>query len=213
MVDFQSRDTRRSRSGSEDEPDGDAAEESAGEPDGTNVGESGVTDASPDGAREGISAAVVTVADGRSHEEDPAGDAVVEVFQSAGHGVATREVIRSGHDTVQQTVDTLAGRSDVDTVVTVGGTGVGSADITVEAVSPLYEKELPGFGELFRHRYAESVGADVLGTRAIGGMVDGTPVFSLPADPEGARLGVGELVVDQAGRLAAQARAEGPADR
>ena len=157
--------------------------------------------------------AVVTVSDRRTREDDPAGDAVVEALESAGHVAATRERPGTGHDPVQRTVDTLAGRDDVDAIVTTGGTGVAARDVTVEAVNPLVDKGLPGFGELFRRRYAESVGTDAVATRATAGIIDGTPVFCLPADPEAVRTATSEIVAEQAPRLARLADGDEAADR
>lgn len=117
-------------------------------------------------------------------------------------------MLRTAHDSVQQTVDTLVKRDDVSVVVTTGATGVGPGDVTIAAIHPLVDKALPGFGELFRRRYAKSVGTDVVATRAMAGIVDATPVFCLPGDPEAARLGVSEIVVEQAERLASQARSD-----
>lgn len=208
MVDFQSRDTKRGRLTSDG--DGDDAEGGPNEPDQS-------ADESP--AREGavdssttVSAAVVSISDERTHEDDPGGEAVVDAFESAGHGVATREVLRTAHDSVQQTVDTLVRRDDVTVVVTTGGTGVGPRDVTIDAVHPLIDKGLPGFGEAFRRRYAESVGTDAIATRSTAGIAGTTPVFCLPGDPEAARLGTGEIVVEQAERLAELASGDDAAD-
>ena len=205
MVDFQSRETnRRGLTGD------DAAEDDAGETE-PPAGEER-TGADKPATEGGVSAAVVSVSNSRTHDDDPAGEAVVDGFESAGHDVATREVLRPAHDSVQQTVDTLVRREDVTTIVTTGGTGVGPGDVTIGAVHPLIDKGLPGFGELFRRRYAESVGTDAIATRSTAGIVETTPVFCLPADPEAARIGVTEIVVEQAERLTIQARGDDVAD-
>ncbi len=211
MVDFQSRDTNRGRTTHEPDDDGDdEADETTASTDDPSSTDGDVSPGEADGAS--VSAAVVTVSDTRTHEDDPGGDAVVEALESAGHAVATREVLRTAHDSVQQTVDTLTGREDVTAVVTTGGTGVAPRDVTIEAVHPLVDKGLPGFGEEFRRRYAEAVGTDALGTRATAGVVDGTPVFCLPGDPEAARIGTAELVAEQAARLARLATGDEAAD-
>ena len=191
MVDFQSRDTHRGpESDDEADDEGDAA----------------------DVESETVGTAVVTVSDVRSHDDDPPAEAVVAALESAGHEVVTREVLRNTHDSVQQTLDTLVKREDVDVVVTTGGTGVAPADVTVEAMRPLIDKSLPGFGELFRRRYAEAVGRDAVATRATAGIAETTPVFCLPGDETAARIGAREFVAEQAARLARQAGGDGPAD-
>ncbi|NIS34220.1 MAG: molybdenum cofactor biosynthesis protein B, partial [Actinobacteria bacterium] len=101
----------------------------------------------------------------RTLEDDPAGDAIVAAFEAAGHEVVTRELVADDLDGVQGRVDALVGREDVDVVVTTGGTGVTPDDVTIEAVRPLFEKRLPGFGELFRRRSEADIGTRVVGTR------------------------------------------------
>ena len=148
-----------------------------------------------------VGVGVVTVSSSRSLDDDPSGDAIAAAFEADGHEVVTRELVRDDYDRVQAIVNRLVGRDDVNVVVTTGGTGVTPDDRTVEAVRPLLEKRLPGFGELFRRRYHESVGTDVIATRATAGIVDGTPVFCLPGSVEAARLGTSEIVAEQVGRL------------
>lgn len=197
MVDFQSRE-RRTR-GTDDEDEEPTEQDASGadeEPEAETTEEAASTEYPPAGV------AVVTVADDQTIEDDEAGDAVVEALGD--HEVVTRELLGRNHDGVQGAVDALVNRGDVDAVVTVGATGVGQHDITIEAVHPLFQKALPGFGELFRRHYEEAVGTDVIATRATAGIADGTPVFCLPGTPEAARLGVEEIVAEQVGRLAAE---------
>jgi molybdenum cofactor biosynthesis protein B len=79
-------------------------------------------------------------------------------------------------------------------------------DVTVEAVDPLLDKRLPGFGELFRRLSYDEIGTRVIGTRAVAGTADGVPVFCLPGSENAARLGAEELIVPEAPHLAGLAR-------
>ena len=146
--------------------------------------------------------AVVTVSSSRSLDDDPAGDAVAAAVAAAGDEVVHRELVADDYDGIQGIVDRLADRDDVDCVVTTGGTGVSPDDVTVEAVRPLFGKELPGFGELFRRRSVDDIGTKVVGTRAVAGVVASTPVFCLPGSENAARLGSEELITAEAGHLA-----------
>ncbi|GAB3327125.1 MogA/MoaB family molybdenum cofactor biosynthesis protein [Haloplanus salinarum] len=157
---------------------------------------------------ETLGAAVVTVTSTRGLDDDPAGDAIAAAFTDAGHGIVTRELIPDDYDRVQATLKNLAGRDDVDAVVSTGGTGVTPDDVTVEAAQPLFEKTLPGFGELFRRLSYEEIGTKVVGTRAVAGVVEGTPVFCLPGSENAARLGAGEIIVPEAGHLSGLASRE-----
>jgi molybdenum cofactor biosynthesis protein B len=156
-----------------------------------------------------LSAAILTVSSSRTLDDDPAGDAIAEAFESAGHEVAVREVVGDEFDTLQSTVDDLADREGVGVVVTTGGTGVTPDDVTIEAVSALFDKELPGFGELFRRRSEAEIGTRVVGTRATAGVVEGVPVFCLPGSENAARLGSEDLVVPEAPHLAGLATRTG----
>lgn len=180
-----------------------AATETGGENTGESAGD----------AQRTVNTAVVTVSPDRTHDDDPAGDAIESVLEAEGHDVVTRELLRPTYDTVQQTLAALVSRDDVDAVIANGGTGVTDDDVTVEAVHPLIEKALPGFGEVFRSHYYKKVGADVVESRAMAGIADSTPIFCLPGDPAAVSLGVGGIVVDQAPRIVAALEAEGPADR
>jgi len=214
MVDFQSRDTDR---GLEDD-----AEDSSAEDDGADE-----SDAEHDHGHEhddhehddhehhahdvdALGVAVVTVTSTRTTDDDPAGDAIVAAVEREGHEVAVREVVRDDYDGVQNAVNALAGRGDVDTVVTTGGTGVTPDDVTIEAVRPLFDKTLPGFGELFRTLSYDEIGTKVVGTRATAGIAEGVPVFCLPGSENAATLGAEEIIVEEAPHLAGLATRDDP---
>jgi molybdenum cofactor biosynthesis protein B len=148
---------------------------------------------------------VVTVSSSRTLSTDPSGDALAAAIEAAGHDVAARELVGDDYDGVQATVDRLADDPAVDAIVTTGGTGVTPDDVTVEAVDPLFEKRLPGFGELFRARSREEIGTKVVGTRATAGILPGdpgnVPTFCLPGSENAVRTGV-EIVLSEAGHLA-----------
>ena len=148
-----------------------------------------------------VGVAVVTVSTSRTLDEDPAGDAIAAAVEAAGDEVSTRELIGDDYDGIQGRVGTFVGREDVDVVVTTGGTGVTPDDVTIEAVSPLFGKDLPGFGELFRRYSEDDIGTRVVATRAMGGIVDGVPVFCLPGSEDAARLGA-DIVTEEAAHLA-----------
>ena len=152
--------------------------------------------------KEHLGVAVVTVSSSRSIENDPGGDAICELLEDAGNEVVTRELVRDSYDRIQGTVDNLVGRDDVDAVVTTGGTGVTSDDVTTEAVETLCAKQLPGFGELFRRLSYDEIGTKVVGTRATAAIADNVPVFCLPGSENAVRLGTREIIVPEAGHLA-----------
>jgi molybdenum cofactor biosynthesis protein B len=151
--------------------------------------------------REELGVAVLTVSSSRSLDDDAAGDRIVEALENAGHEVTTRDLVPDDYDTVQGTVERFVDRDDTDIVITTGGTGVTPDDVTVEAARPLFDKELPGFGELFRRRSYDEIGTMVVATRATAGVAGDVPVFSIPGSENAAALGA-ELIVASAGHLA-----------
>jgi molybdenum cofactor biosynthesis protein B len=149
-----------------------------------------------------LGVAIVTVSSSRSLDDDPAGDAIAAAFEAGGHDVIQRELVPDDFDKVQSIVDRLVDREDTHVVVTTGGTGVTPDDVTVEAVRPLFDKPLPGFGELFRRLSYEEIGTRVVGTRAEGGVASGVLVFCLPGSENAARLGSEEIIVPECPHLA-----------
>lgn len=219
MVDFQSRDTRRTRGDDgEDETSGTDATGDDGPSGGADT-DAAETDATPaeteaesqsgatpdDHGPDAVTYAVATVAAGGTLDDDPAGDGVVDVLEDHGDAVATRELLAPSYDGIQTAVDAFVGRDDIDSVVTLGGTGVEPTDVTVGAVEDLLDKHLPGFGELFRAIEGEHGGTAVVRSRATAGIVDDVPVFCLPGDPAAARRGVERIVVEEAGDIVAEA--------
>jgi len=195
MVDFQSRDTRRSDDETEDGPPDDAATDDDHEE--HDDGHDHATDGHHHHDVEAVGAAVLTVSSTRSLDDDPGGDAVVEAFEADGHEVVTRELVADSYDRVQSSIDNLVGRDDVDVLVTTGGTGVTPDDVTVDAAEPLFDRELPGFGELFRRLSYDDIGTKVVGSRATAGVVEGTLVFCLPGSEHAATLGTEEVVLPE----------------
>ncbi|MFC7202170.1 molybdenum cofactor biosynthesis protein B [Haloferax namakaokahaiae] len=155
---------------------------------------------------EDLSAAVLTISSTRTTDHDPAGDAIVAALHDEGHSVGVRRVVGDDYDEIQSVVSRMGERGDIDITVTTGGTGVTPDDVTVEAVERLFDKTLPGFGELFRRLSFDEIGTRVVGTRATAGIVDETPTFCLPGSENAARLGAESIIVPEAPHLAGLAR-------
>jgi molybdenum cofactor biosynthesis protein B len=124
---------------------------------------------------------VITVSDSRTEETDESGPLARRLLEEAGHHVVATSLLRNDEFMVRERVEALVARGDVDLVVLSGGTGLGSKDRTIEAIRPLMERELPGFGELFRWvSYSEQIGTAALLSRAVGGVSKRTLIISLP---------------------------------
>ncbi len=142
-----------------------------------------------------ISFGVVTVSSSRTLETDKSGDALVETIESGGYSVGRRELVGDQQDAITATVEAMIEMEEIDAVVVTGGTGLSPTDVTVEAVKPLFDQSIPGFGELFRYLSYEDIGPRALLSRAFAGSRDGVPVFCLPGSEQAATFGTEQLVV------------------
>ena len=124
--------------------------------------------------------AVLTVSDSRTAATDTSGDVLVQRIDAAGHVVAARALVRDDRDAIQKTVSGWIDDSDVDAVISTGGTGLTGRDITPEALRPLFEKEIEGFSVIFHQVSFQSVGLSTLQSRACAGLARGTFIFALP---------------------------------
>ncbi len=145
---------------------------------------------------------IVTVSSSRTLTDDPGGDTAAALVRDSGHRVTARELVSDDFSAIRRTVDRLAGRDDVDCLVTTGGTGMTIDDVTPAACSGLFERDIPGFGELFRRLSYEEIGHRAMASRATGGIVAGTPVFCLPGSRGAVKTGLTELVLPEAPHIA-----------
>ncbi len=132
--------------------------------------------------------------------DDPGGDTLVSELESGGHRVVARDLVADDFGEIRTAVAEFCADSGVDAVVTTGGTGVAPDDVTVGAVSRLFDTELPGFGEAFRRESYDDIGPRAIGSRATGGLVTTTPVFCLPGSVGAVELGA-ELILGVAPHL------------
>lgn len=145
---------------------------------------------------------IVTISDTRTEETDKSGQLLHTLLKEAGHTVTSYEIVKDDKESIQQAV--LAGyhREDVDVVLTNGGTGITKRDVTIEAISALLDKEIVGFGELFRMiSYLEDIGSSAMLSRAIGGTIGRKVVFSMPGSSGAVRLAMNKLILPELGHI------------
>lgn len=124
--------------------------------------------------------AVLTVSDTRTLADDRSGDTLVERLTSAGHILADRRIVKDDVDVLVENLSEWIADPQIDCIVTTGGTGVTGRDVTPEAFAEVCEKEIPGFGELFRWLSYQSIGTSTVQSRATAGVANGTYLFALP---------------------------------
>ncbi|MGM9933116.1 MULTISPECIES: MogA/MoaB family molybdenum cofactor biosynthesis protein [Bacillaceae] len=145
---------------------------------------------------------IITVSDTRDLDSDKSGQLMEQLLTAAGHEVVSREVVKDEVEQIQRAVLEGCRHSEVDCVLTNGGTGIAKRDVTIEALSALYEKEIPGFGELFRMlSYQEDIGSAAILSRASAGVIFGTPVFSTPGSSGAVRLAMNKCIIPELGHI------------
>ena len=144
-----------------------------------------------------VNIAVLTISDTRILENDGSGDILIKRLKEAGHSLVDRAIIK---DEVQMIVLKLREwieNTKIDIVITSGGTGVTGRDVTPEAFSQVCEKEIPGFGELFRWISYQKIRTSTIQSRACAGIANGTYMFALPGSPSACKDGWDEILKDQ----------------
>lgn len=161
--------------------------------------------AAPDHVR----VAILTVSDSRTPEDDTGGDAIQEFVQQAGHEVKARDMVREDPPLVREAVERMLSEDEVDAVITTGGTGIAARDSTYEVVSGLVEKELEGFGELFRMLSYEEIGSAAMLSRAVAGTVGSKFVAALPGSVNAVRLATEKLLIPEMPHVVFELRKRG----
>jgi molybdenum cofactor biosynthesis protein B len=148
----------------------------------------------------------LTVSDTRTLETDSGGARVAELLAEAGHCVVAREIVRDDAAAIAAALRAALARDGVDAVILTGGTGVAPRDVTPDAVEPLLDRVVPGFGELFRMLSYQDVGSAALLSRALAGLARGRVVFALPGSRAAVELAMQRLVLPEIGHLLGEAR-------
>jgi molybdenum cofactor biosynthesis protein B len=143
-----------------------------------------------------ISFAVITVSDSRTEAEDESGKFIQNRMQEAGHRLVSYRLLKNDLEAIHHDVIKLVD-AKVGCILTTGGTGLSPRDVTIEAVTPLLDKSLGGFGEFFRHLSYHEVGTAALMSRATAGSVRGTMVFCLPGSSKAVRLALERLILPE----------------
>jgi molybdenum cofactor biosynthesis protein B len=144
-----------------------------------------------------VNIAVLTVSDTRTETDDKSGRSLAEMIAAAGHRVADKRIVRDDQGAIVAQLRAWIADPEIDVVIATGGTGVTGRDVTPEAFQSVYEKEVAGFGELFRYLSYQKVGTSTIQSRATGGVAGGTYLFALPGSPGACRDGWEGILVHQ----------------
>jgi molybdenum cofactor biosynthesis protein B len=145
--------------------------------------------------------ALIITSDTRDLEDDETGRIAIELIEAEGHKVANRSVVPNDGNMIRAEIEKQLENSVVQIIITSGGTGISSKDRTVDTATGLFERELPGFGELFRRFSYDEVGANVIISRSVAGIAKGKVIFCLPGSKNAVRLALGKIILPSLGHI------------
>lgn len=144
-----------------------------------------------------LNIAVLTVSDTRTEDNDTSGKLLVQRLTEAGHRLAHKAIVRDDVYRIRATVSHWIADDQVNVIITTGGTGVTGRDGTPEALKPLLDKEIEGFGEVFRTLSYEQIKTSTLQSRALAGVVNGTYIFCVPGSSGACRTAWDQVIAPQ----------------
>ncbi|MFC0474163.1 molybdenum cofactor biosynthesis protein B [Robertmurraya beringensis] len=149
-----------------------------------------------------VTCKVITVSDTRTEETDKSGQLMISLLKEHDHVIGDYVIVKDSREEITREV--LRGCIDdsIDIILTNGGTGIAKRDVTIETVQALFEKEISGFGELFRMlSYTEDIGSAAILSRAIAGVIQNKAVFSTPGSTGAVRLAMNKLILPELGHI------------
>lgn len=150
---------------------------------------------------------VLTISDTREKKNDKSGNLVIDYLEEAGHHIVKKEIILDDKEEISQAVINASQSEEVDVVLTTGGTGLAARDVTIETIAPLFDKEITGFGELFRMlSYTDDIGSAAIMTRAIAGISDHTAIFAMPGSSGAVKLAMEKLIIPELSHVLREVR-------
>ncbi|MGH1463696.1 MAG: molybdenum cofactor biosynthesis protein B [Neptuniibacter sp.] len=144
-----------------------------------------------------LNIAVLTVSDTRTLDTDTSGQVLVDRLQEAGHNLCAREMVVDDIYQMRAVASKWIAEPDIHVIISTGGTGFAGRDSTPEAMAPLFDKTIEGFGEYFRQVSGDEIGTSTIQSRALGGLANGTVVFCLPGSTGACRTGWDKVISEQ----------------
>ena len=144
-----------------------------------------------------LNIAILTLSDSRTFENDTSGQTLVDSLVTAGHHLAARELCKDEIYTSRAIVSAWIADPGIDVIISTGGTGLTQRDSTPEALKPLFDQNIEGFGELFRQLSYDEIGSSTVQSRALAGLANQTLVFCLPGSTGACRTGWNRILNEQ----------------
>jgi molybdenum cofactor biosynthesis protein B len=137
----------------------------------------------------------------KQRPDDESGDIIERLAADAGHKIVDRKLIADSKPMIRSALRAALASRKVDVFIVTGGTGLSQTDITFEAIYPLLERQIPGFGEIFRRISYDEIGSAAMMSRAFAGTVKGMAVFCLPGSPNAVRTAMERLILPELGHI------------
>ena len=144
-----------------------------------------------------LNIAIMTVSDTRTEETDKSGNTLVKLLTEAGHTLADKQIVPDNIYRIRALVSQWIADSTINAVITTGGTGITGRDTTPEAVAALFDKQIDGFGEIFRAVSYDEINTSTIQSRAVAGVANATFIFCLPGSTGACRTGWGKIISHQ----------------
>lgn len=159
-----------------------------------------------DQAPESVGIAVLTVSDTRTREDDSSGQLIREHLGFRGHDLQAYEIVPDDGDRIREQLEAWLADSEISAIIVNGGTGIAGRDVTYPIIESLIQKQMPGFGELFRMLSWQEVGSASMLSRATAGVHGDTVIFSLPGSSNAVRLALEKLIGPELGHIVHEIR-------
>ncbi|UCF08426.1 MAG: molybdenum cofactor biosynthesis protein MoaB [Thermoplasmata archaeon] len=148
-----------------------------------------------------VACAVITVSSTRSEENDESGKAIISLLNGKGHQISQYSVIKDDVSAITSEIEKALGNQNTQAIIINGGTGISSQDVTVEAVKPFLERELVGFGELFRYLSYKDIGSPAMLSRALAGVCQERIIICLPGSTSACVRAMESLILPELGHM------------
>lgn len=148
-----------------------------------------------------VNAAIVTVSDSRTIENDDSGKLIKGILIKNNHKVIEHTIIKDDKKEITRKIEDLIKNNNLNLIITNGGTGLAKKDLTIEAIKPLFEKEISGFAVLFQKISYDEIGSACMLSRAAAGIINNKVIFCLPGSPKACELALEKLIIPEIGHI------------
>jgi len=152
-----------------------------------------------------VNCAVIIISDSRTEKTDESGKLLMETLKNEGHTASHFSMLKNDAAAIRLKINELLAQSDLQVIITSGGTGASHLDLTIETVTPMLDKKMDGFGELFRYLTYQEIGTGSILSRAMAGIIQGKVIICLPGSPKAVRLALEKIILPEIGHLVREA--------